>query len=226
MNAKMAAQTAASTLTGLAFFGAALFLPAGTLHYWQAWVFIAVFTVTTIGPTVYLAVHEPATLARRMRAGPTAETRPVQRIVMTALLLSVVALLVLSAVDHRFGWSSVPFPLIVLGDVLVAAGLLMAQLVIVQNAYAAATITVEEGQPLICTGLYGVVRHPMYLGALIMLIGTPLALDSYWGLVGLVPALPTLAARIRDEEKMLHAELAGYGEYTRRVCHRLLPGLW
>jgi protein-S-isoprenylcysteine O-methyltransferase Ste14 len=114
----------------------------------------------------------------------------------------------------------------VLGDVLVAAGLLLTQLVIVQNAYAAATITVEEGQPLVSTGLYGVVRHPMYLGGLIMLIGTPLALDSYWGLVVLVPALLALAARIRDEEEMLHAELPGYGEYTRTVRHRLLPKVW
>lgn len=223
---KLAIHAVASMLFGVLFFGLALFLPAWTFDYWQAWVFIALFMVATMIPSFYLAVSDPATLQRRLKAGPTAETRPVQRIVMMAIPLSVVALLVVSALDHRFGWSSVPVPVVVLGGVLVAAGLLVAQLVVIQNGYAAATITVETGQELVSTGLYGVVRHPMYLGALVMLLGTPLTLDSYWGLVVLVPALFGLAARIVDEEKMLTAQLAGYGEYTRLVRFRLVPGMW
>lgn len=216
----------ASTSLGLLFFGLALFLPAWSVHYWQAWVFIAVFTVATIVTSAYLAVNDPAALQRRLKAGPIAETRPVQRIVMTATVLAIVALLVLSAFDHRFGWSSVPVSVVVVGNVLVAAGLLIAQYVVIQNSYAAATITVEAGQRLVSTGLYGLVRHPMYFGALVMLVGTPLALDSYWGLVVLVPVSFTLAVRILDEEKMLTAELAGYDEYTRQVWYRLLPGVW
>lgn len=216
----------ASTSLGLLFFGLALFLPAWSVHYWQAWVFIAVFTVATIVTSAYLAVNDPAALQRRLKAGPIAETRPVQRIVMTATVLAIVALLVLSAFDHRFGWSSVPVSVVVVGNVLVAAGLLIAQYVVIQNSFAAATITVEAGQRLVSTGLYGLVRHPMYFGALVMLVGTPLALDSYWGLVVLVPVSFTLAVRILDEEKMLTAELAGYDEYTRQVWYRLLPGVW
>jgi protein-S-isoprenylcysteine O-methyltransferase Ste14 len=219
-------QMIASTAIGLLFFGLALFPPAGTLHYWQAWVFIAVFTVSTMIPSLYLAVNDPAALKRRLKAGPTAETRPVQRVVITATVLLVVALLVLSALDHRFGWSSVPVPVVVAGDVLVAVGLLIAQFVVVQNGYAAATITVEADQKLVSTGVYGLVRHPMYFGALIMMVGTPLALDSYWGLVVLVPAGAALAVRILDEEKLMTAELAGYADYTRRVRYRLLPGVW
>jgi protein-S-isoprenylcysteine O-methyltransferase Ste14 len=208
------------------FFGLTLFLPAWTLHYWQAWVFIAVFVVTTIGPSIYLAVKDPAALQRRMHAGPTAETRPAQRIAISATVLAVVALLVVSALDHRFGWSSVPLAMITLGNVLVAVGLLVAQLVVVQNRYASATITVEADQELASTGLYGLVRHPMYVGDLVMMIGTPLALDSYWGLAVLIPGLLALAARIVDEEKMLSAELAGYDEYTQKVRYRLLPDVW
>jgi protein-S-isoprenylcysteine O-methyltransferase Ste14 len=223
---KLALQTLASAVAGLAFFGVLLFVPAGTLGYWQAWVFIGVFMVTTIGPSLYLAVHDPAALQRRMKAGPTAETRPVQKVLMVGTIASVVAVLVLSALDHRFGWSAVPLAVVVLGDVLVAAGLLFAQLVIIQNSYAAATITVEDGQQLVSTGLYGLVRHPMYLGALIMMVATPLALDSYWALLVAVAAVPLLAVRVLDEESLLAAQLPGYREYMQDVRYRLLPGVW
>jgi protein-S-isoprenylcysteine O-methyltransferase Ste14 len=223
---KIVLQFVASFVVSVAFFGLALFLPAGTFHYWQAWAYLAVFITTTLLPSLYLAVKYPAALKRRMKGGPTNETRPVQRIVMVATILSVVVQLVISALDHRFDWSSVPVPVVILGVVLVGFGLLLTQFVILQNNYAAAIITVEADQPLVSTGLYGLVRHPMYLGALIMMVGTPLALDSYWGLAVLVPAFFALAVRILDEEKMLDAELPGYDEYTRTVRYRLVPGAW
>ena len=216
----------AQTVFGLGFFVAVLFWPAGTFDYWQAWVFLAVFIATTILPSIYLAVRYPDALARRMKAGPTAETRPAQRIIMTLTLTLVVATFVLSALDHRFGWSQVPVWLVIVGDVLVAVGLGVAQLVVVQNNYAAATIRVEADQPLVSTGLYGVVRHPMYTGAAVMMVGTPLALDSLWGLLGVVASAPVIAARIRDEEQLLTEELAGYREYMTRVRYRLVPHLW
>jgi protein-S-isoprenylcysteine O-methyltransferase Ste14 len=223
---KIALQTLASGLFGLVFFGVLLFWPAGTLNYWQAWVFIAVFIVVTLVPSIYLAVKDPAALRRRMKAGPTAETRFVQKVVITGTFVAVVAVLIVSALDHRFGWSQVPTPVVVLGDILVGVGLGMAQLVVIQNSYAAATITVEAEQKVVSTGLYGLVRHPMYVGTLIMMIGTPLALDSYWGLLAIVLALPVLAARINDEEKMLRQELDGYDEYMEKVHYRLVPGVW
>ena len=222
----VAVRTVTSVVAGAAFFAVALFLPAGTFHYPQAWVFLAVFSLSTAIPSSVLAVRNPAALERRLKAGPTEETRPAQRLAMTATVLSIVGLLVLSALDHRFGWSSVPLPAVVLGDVLVAVGLLVAQLVVFQNAYAAATIAVEADQPLASTGLYAVVRHPMYLGALIMLLGTPLALDSYWGAAVLVPAAFTLGARIVDEERLLITDLPGYPAYVETVRHRLVPGIW
>jgi protein-S-isoprenylcysteine O-methyltransferase Ste14 len=223
---KIALQTLASAVFGLAFFAALLLWPAGTLNYWQAWVFTGVFLVSTLVPSFYLAVKDPAALRRRMKAGPLAETRALQKLIITGTILAVVAVLVVSALDHRFGWSHVPTAVVVIGNVLVAVGLVMAQLVVIQNSYAAATITVEADQKVVDTGLYGLVRHPMYVGTLIMMIGTPLALDSYWGLLAIVLALPILAARINDEEKMLRQELAGYEEYTHEVHYRLVPGVW
>jgi protein-S-isoprenylcysteine O-methyltransferase Ste14 len=223
---KIALQTLASAVFGLVFFAATLFWPAGTLNFWQAWVFIAVFMIATLVPSVYLAVKDPAALQRRMKAGPGAETRTLQRIIISATILAVVAVLVVSALDHRFGWSRVPTPVVIVGNILVAVGLCIAQLVVFQNSYAAATITVEADQKVISTGLYGLVRHPMYVGTLTMMIGTPLALDSYWGLLAIALALPVLAARIEDEEKLLRQELDGYDEYTQKVHYRLVPGVW
>ncbi|KRE29276.1 hypothetical protein ASG82_27040 [Mycobacterium sp. Soil538] len=223
---KLAVQIATSLVLGLAFFGLVLFLPAGTFDYWQAWVFVAVFSVSTFVPSMYLAIRHPDALARRMKAGPMAESRPAQRIIITATFLAGIAVMVISALDWRFGWSAVPVWLVIAGYVLVAAGLLGAQLVVVQNNYAGASITVEEGQPLVSTGLYGIVRHPMYALSLIMMLGTPPALGSLWGLTAVVAAVPVLVARLLDEEKALTDDLAGYVEYTRQVPYRLIPGVW
>ena len=168
----------ASSLFGLVFFGVLLFLPAGSLNYWQAWLFIAVFAVVTTIPSIYLAVKNPEALQRRMRAGPVAETRTAQRTAISGTILSVAALLVVSALDHRFGWSQVPTAVVLAGDVLVAVGLGIAMFVVIQNSYAAATVTVEAEQTVVYR-LYRLVRRPMYVGTLIMMIGTALALDSY-----------------------------------------------
>lgn len=222
----LALRTAVSMVSGLVFFGLVLFLPAGTVHYWQAWVFVAVFSVSTFVPSIYLAIRHPDALARRMKAGPRAETRPAQRIIITVTFLAGIAVMVISALDWRFGWSSVPLWLVITGDVLVAVGLVAAQLVVVQNNYAGASITVEEGQPLVSTGMYGIVRHPMYAGSLVMMLGTPPALGSLWGLLAVLAAVPVLAARLLDEEKALTDDLAGYAEYTQKVRFRLIPGVW
>jgi protein-S-isoprenylcysteine O-methyltransferase Ste14 len=215
-----------SATLGLIAFGLMLFFPAGTVHYWQAWTFLAVFALTTWIPSVYLMRTKPAALQRRMRAGPLAETRKVQKIIIWVVFFSFAAMIVFSAFDHRFGWSSVPATVPVVGDVLVAVGLGVAMLVVIQNSYAAANVTVEAGQILVSTGLYGLVRHPMYTGNAIMMIGIPLALGSYWGLVFVVPGLIVLVARIRDEEELLRHELPGYREYTRQVRYRLMPYVW
>jgi protein-S-isoprenylcysteine O-methyltransferase Ste14 len=223
---KLGAQTLVSSVIALVLFGALLFAPAGTFDYWQAWLFIGVFVVASALPTVCLTVQNPAALERRMRGGPTAETRGAQKIASSFTLLSFPAAMVVSALDHRFGWSEVPTALSLLGALVVAVGITITFVVIIQNGYAAANITVESGQTVVSTGLYGLVRHPMYVGILIILAGTPLALGSYWGLLVLIPATFTFAFRITDEEKLLKEELDGYVPYTRDVHYRLMPFVW
>ncbi len=216
----------ASSIFGLSILSLLLFLPAGTLNYWQAWVFIATATVATIFPSMYIARTNPAALQRRMHAGPKAETRMVQKIVIFGAFLTFLAMLAVSAYDHRVGWSHPPAWVCLLGDVLVAAGLGISMLVVIQNGYAAATITVESGQRVVSSGVYKFVRHPMYVGNVVMMVGIPLALGSYWGLLFVLPGVAVLIFRIRDEETMLAQELAGYREYARHVRYRLLPYVW
>jgi protein-S-isoprenylcysteine O-methyltransferase Ste14 len=207
-------------------FGLMLFLPAGTFNYWQAWVFLVVFALSTLIPSLYLLRTNPVALERRMRTGPVAEARPVQKVVSAVLGLSLVALIVVSVLDHRFGWSRVPTTISLVGDVLVAIGLGVSMLVVIQNGYAASTISVESGQKLVSTGVYAFVRHPMYTGIVIMMLGIPLALGSYWGLVFVLPGLIGLAVRIGDEEQLLKQELDGYSEYAQKVHYRLVPYVW
>lgn len=161
-----------------------------------------------------------------MHAGPRAETRTAQKIIITGSFLGLFATMVFSALDHRFGWSPVPAWLSVIGDVLVAVGLGIAMLVVIQNGYPAATVTVEADQTLASDGLYKFVRHPMYVGNVIMMLGIPLALGSYWGLFFLIPGAMVLVLRILDEEKLLTQELTGYREYAQRVHYRLVPYIW
>ncbi|MCV7280377.1 isoprenylcysteine carboxylmethyltransferase family protein [Mycolicibacterium flavescens] len=223
---KLIVQLVISSVFGIVFVGALLFGPAGTFDYWQAWVFLAIFSALTTVPNLYLARRRPEVLRRRMRAGPTAERRPAQRFASIGYLSVFVLVAVISALDHRLGWSTVPTAVVLLGQVLVAVGLGIAMSVILLNRYAAATVTIESDQQLVSTGWYAVVRHPMYFGVLIMFVGSPLALDSLWGLAVLVPGLVVFAVRILDEEKLLREELSGYREYTEKVRYRLLPYVW
>ena len=213
-------------LAELVVFGFMLFFPAGTFNYWQAWVFLVVVGVAAWAPIVYMLRTNPVALQGRMSGGPTAETRTAQQVVIAGLYLSLAAMVVASVLDHRFGWSSVPTTICLAGDVLVAVGLGVVALVIIQNSYAASTVRVQAGQMVVSTGLYGLVRHPMYTGNVIMLIGIPLALGSYRGLLFVVPGLIVLALRIGDEEKLLAEQLTGYHEYTQKVRYRLVPGMW
>ena len=219
-------RAAVSSIAGFAAFALLLFLPAGTVNYWQGWAFLGVFVVVSLAPTMYLGKVDPATVQRRMNAGPRAETRPVQKAVVVGIVVCFCALLAVSGLDRRFGSSTVPTAVSVLGLVMVAVGLGMSMLVMFQNRYAAANIVVEKDQPLVTMGLYGVVRHPMYSGSVVMMIGMPLALGSYWALLVAIAALVLLVIPIVDEENMLSQELTGYRDYMQKVHYRLVPLAW
>jgi len=205
---------------------APLFGTAGTLRYGQAWIYIAIFLGAAVLTTLYLMKRDPALLARRMRGGPMFEKEGTQRIIMAFTSLGFIALLVVSALDHRFGWSAVPLWAVALGDVLVTVGFYFIFVVYRENTYAAATVGVEAGQKVVDTGPYAIVRHPMYASGALYVFGTPLALGSYWSFAAIAATMPFLLWRLLDEERILTRDLPGYADYRRRVRHRLVPMVW
>lgn len=209
----------------LVVLGLLLFVPARSIHYWQAWVYLTLFALSAGAITRYLMKRDPALLARRMRGGPFAEKEPSQRLIMLVVSLAYVAMFLVSALDHRFRWSQVPLVATVAGDVLLVAGFFIEFLVFRENTFASATIEVGKGQTVISTGPYALVRHPMYGGGLLMLLGTPLALGSWWGFLAYIPMVPALIWRLLDEERLLAKELPGYPEYCATVRWRLIPGI-
>lgn len=205
---------------------ASLFIPAGTLHYWQAWVFLAVFFIAVLVITIYLQKEDPKLLERRVKGGSGAETQRSQKVIQFLAAIAFILIFILSALDHRFGWSVVLWYWAVAGDFLVALGLLAVFFVFRENTFASATIEVATEQRLIATGPYAIVRHPMYSGAFIMLLGVPLALGSWWGLLTVIPIMLVIIWRLIEEEKFLQINLVGYSDYLGKVKYRLLPFIW
>jgi protein-S-isoprenylcysteine O-methyltransferase Ste14 len=205
---------------------AMLFIPAGTLDYWQAWVFLAVYFASSLALSLYLMKKDPELLRRRMRGGPTAEKETVQKIIISIVSLGFIALLIVPALDHRFAWSHMTTYTAPAGDALVALGWLAIFFVFRENTFSSATIELAPDQKVISTGPYARVRHPMYAGALIMLVGIPIALGSWWSVLIVVAILPALIWRLFDEEKFLARNLPGYVEYRNSVRYRLIPMVW
>jgi protein-S-isoprenylcysteine O-methyltransferase Ste14 len=206
--------------------GLTIFLPAWTLDYWQAWILVAIFFSCTLAVTLYLVKNDPQLLERRVKAGVGAEQERSQNVIQAFAAVVFIAIFVVSVLDHRFGWSTVPPSLTALGDLLIVIGFYLVFLVFKENSFASGTIEVGAEQKVIATGPYALVRHPMYIGALVMLMGVPLALGSLWGLLAIIPMVVVLVARLLDEERFLAKNLAGYSEYQGKVRYHLLPLIW
>jgi protein-S-isoprenylcysteine O-methyltransferase Ste14 len=206
--------------------GLVLFVLAGTLRYWQAWVYLAIFGAASALITLYLLGRDRALLERRMRGGPTAEKRPQQKLIMLGTSLCFIAHLAVPALDRRFGWSSVPDAMVAAGAVLVTIGFALIARVYRENSFTSATVEIAPDQRVITSGPYALVRHPMYASALLYLLGTPLVLGSYWGLVPFAVVIPLLIWRLLDEEQLLARNLPGYTDYQQRVRRRLVPFVW
>lgn len=215
-----------SVIFGTAALVALTFIPAGTLNYWQGWVYVAAWIIASGAYTLYVARHDPALLKRRTEAGISHEKEPAQKIIIFFLFVAFIALSVLPPFDFRFRWSSMPWYVSVFGDILIVLSFYIFFLVSKVNTYAAANVRVEEGQKVVSNGMYGIVRHPMYLGALFLFVGTPLALGSWWALLLIPLFMPILYFRIANEEKVLARELPGYTQYMRKVRYRLIPGVF
>src|SRR5258705_1119282 len=220
------ARTIRAGVRGFIVLAGIIFLTAGTFRYWQGWSFLATFTVCSTAITVYMALYDEKLLERRLRAGPRAETQTSQKIIIVLVMLVSIAFLVVPVLAHRFGWSPVSSYVSIVGDGLIVLGYLSIFFVIRENSYAASTIQVTEDQRVVSTGPYALVRHPMYAGALLLIIGMPLALGSWYGVLGIFGFLPVLIWRLSDEERFLTRNLPGYTEYKSKVHWRLIPGLF
>jgi protein-S-isoprenylcysteine O-methyltransferase Ste14 len=205
---------------------AVLFISAGTLAYWQGWVFVGIYALGTSLITAYFLKWDPALIARRMRAGPRAEQEPTQKIVMRLANVFFLALIVFPGIDHRFGWSQLSFAWVLFGDALVAIGLLIVFLVFRENSFASAVIEIAKDQRVISSGPYRIVRHPMYVGGLSLIAGGPLALGSAWGLLICLPIAAVIVWRLIEEERYLSKHLAGYDAYCASTPYRLIPGVY
>lgn len=210
-------------VVGILFIGALLFLPAGTLNYWQAWVWLATLFIPMGISLAYLLKMDPALLERRTR---TNEVRPEQRRIIMASVIYFLAIFLLPGFDVRYGWSKVPAWLCLAADGVVLASYILYILVLKTNTFASRVVEVEEGQQVITSGPYALVRHPMYLAMILMMTATPLALGSYWAMLPSILFIALLAARAKNEEELLQKELKGYSEYMQKTRHRLFPGIW
>ena len=213
----------AKYIMGFALIGALLFLPAWTFNYPGAWLFIALLFIPMMFIGVLLFAKAPALLEKRLNNKEKEKTQ--QGIVALSGLMFPIGF-VLSALDFRFGWSSVPFWLMIAASVLFLAGYGMYAEVMRENAYLSRTVEVQENQKVISTGLYGVVRHPMYLATLLMFLPLPLILGSFWGLIPFAFYPVLIVIRLLNEEKVLTNELEGYAEYKTKVKYRLIPFVW
>lgn len=210
----------------LVFVALLIFLPAWTLRYWQGWVFLLAFFGPALAITLYLMKNDPQLLERRVKGGSAAEKQRSQKIIQGFAAIAFAATIVLPVLDHRFRWSAVPAFAVVAGDGLVVLGFLLVFLVFKENTFTSGTIEVAAEQKVISTGPYAVVRHPMYVGGLVLLLGVPLALGSYWGLFTILAMTAVIVWRLLDEEEFLVDQLAGYSEYRKRVRYRLAPFVW
>lgn len=206
--------------------GILLFLPGWTFRYWQAWVFLVVFGVSVFLITLYFLRKDPDLIRSRLKVGPVAEQQTSQKIIQGLASLFFILPFITSSIDHRLGWSNVPVWLVILGNILVAFGLYIVFLVFRENTFTSATIEVQQEQRVISTGPYALIRHPMYAGAFIMLLGIPLALGSWWAFLFVFLLFVAIVWRLLDEEKFLSKNLPGYETYRHKVRYRLIPYLW
>jgi len=200
-----------------------ILLPAGTFNYWQVYLYCGILVVPMIFVLFYFLKNDPKFLERRTRAKEK-EKQQIHIAMLSTLIF--LAGFIIPGLDHRFGWSSVPMNIVFLTDLIILLGYLLIFFVFRQNSYASRIIEVDEEQKVISTGLYALVRHPMYVGVLLMYIPTPLALGSYWGLIPFALLPLSLALRILNEEKVLSENLPGYKEYCKKTRYRLIPYIW
>ena len=222
-NAILIVKSVAGTLFLMLIMGVALLLPFGSLKYSLAWLYLAVFFVSVSVITIYLFLFDKHLLKSRLAAGPVAETKPIQKLIQSIAGFAFISIYIVSALDYRHKWSNVPLHYSYLSDTFCGLAFVFLFFVFKQNTFLSATIEVQEKQQVISTGLYAVIRHPMYTAAVLLLIFTPISLGSYWGMIPVAILTALIVARTIEEEKELRKNLVGYEAYCNKVKYRLVP---
>jgi len=203
-----------------------IFIPSWTFLYWQGWIYLLVISISLLSMTLYFLNHDRALMERRIKIGPQAEKKKIQKVIQSFYIILLITLVLISVIDHRFVLSNVPNVLNIISNLLVLIGIYIIYSVFKENSFASATIEVDKEQKVISTGPYSIVRHPMYSGALLLFIFTPIALGSIFGLIPAVLLITILMFRTLDEEKSLNKELSGYLDYCKNIKFRLIPYIW
>jgi protein-S-isoprenylcysteine O-methyltransferase Ste14 len=210
-------------LAALIITGLMLFLPAGSIYYWQAWLFMATLFIPCIFLMIYFLKHDPGLLERRIRFKEKESAE--KKIIKLADLFFLIGFLI-PGFDYRYGWSNIPVFIVVLSDIIIFLGYSIIFFVYKENSYTSRIIEVEKEQKVISTGPYSVIRHPMYAGLTLMFLFMPIALGSYWAIFFFVPIIALVVVRIFNEESVLSRDLKGYTEYKEKVRYRLIPGIF
>ena len=223
MTAKLFIQALTKFLAGLLIVGLLLFLPAGTFAYWEAWLFIGILFVPMFIAGIWLMWKQPELLSKRLSAK---EEQNEQKWVVALSGLLFIAMFVVAGLNFRYGWFLMPdWTTYVAAGIFLLGYVLYAE-VMRENVWLSRTVEVQENQQVIDTGLYGIVRHPMYSATMILFLSMPLVLNSVWSFALMLLYIPIIVKRIRNEEVVLEQDLAGYKEYKQRVRYRLIPYIW
>jgi protein-S-isoprenylcysteine O-methyltransferase Ste14 len=220
---KLLLKTLIAFLSGLLITGAMLFVPAGTLTYRGAWLFIALLFSPILVLGVVLMIKNPELLRKRLEMK---EREKEQKGVVALSGLLLVSSFIVAGLDYRLGWSHVSNLIVIIASVVLLVGYALYAEVLRENVYLSRVVEVQEDQRVIDTGLYGIVRHPMYFAVALLYLAIPLVLGSWWALLVMSPCILLLAARIKNEEQVLHQGLNGYTDYTKRVRYRMIPWVW
>ena len=223
MITKLFFQALTKFVFGLLLVGLLLFLPAGTFAYWQAWLFVGILFVPMFIAGIVLIVRQPELLRKRLDAK---EQQQEQKWVVALSGLMFIAVFVVAGLSHRFGWYMLPDWAVFAATVVFLAAYALYAEVMRENIWLSRTIEVQENQQVVSTGLYGIVRHPMYSATLLLFLSMPLVLGSPWSFAIMLLYIPIIALRIRNEEQVLERELKGYTEYKQRVKYKLIPFIW
>lgn len=223
IDGKLIVLTLVRYLFALFFVGVLIFVPAGSLEFWNGWLFLGALFIPMIFVMIYLLKNDPALLEKRMK---TNEKETTQKLYLVLSILVSIVTFVIPGLDYKYNWSSVPLWLIILSTVLMITGYIMFFIVMKQNSYASRVIEIQEEQKLIDNGMYSFIRHPMYFSATILYFFAPLVLGSYIAMIPMIFIPGLLAVRIMNEEKVLLKGLKGYDNYTKRVSYRFLPYIW